>query len=65
MSCEVDYARGGGSSGAMVRDAGAVSASTRTAGGRVSGASSVRMSTTKKPAAHEAKSWQSFDEGER
>ena len=56
MSCEVDYARGGGSSGAMVRDVGAerTNAPAPDAGFRF--ARFIRASAPMKPAAHDANS---------
>ena len=65
ISCEVDYARGGGSSGATVRDEGARSAITRRVEGTTCVASSGRVPAATKPAAHEAKSWQFAEAGAR
>ena len=65
ISCEVDYARGGGSSGATVRDGGVRISITRTADGATCSSSWMRVSTATKPAAHDAKSWQVVEAGAR
>ena len=65
ISCEVDYALGGGSSGATVRDGGVRSAITRRTDGATCTVSSVRVSAATKPAPHDAKSWQLVEAGVR
>jgi hypothetical protein len=56
ISCEVDYARGGGSSGAMVRENNDATLVTRGRAGRSGGALTTPARATTKPAAHDAKS---------